>query len=202
MKLHTYVCTSSPRATVQLLVFQLDNFNLMPFQFNSFERDAKTQGRVSLVTRSFISGGKLQDTSPNERNENFVSRNQINRAREGLKKRVEYLSVDAIVVVGNQFQVVVQAQGAHEQTRAPRIAERRGASQVYTRDHCEAAHAEPTMEREVSFVSSPLGTFFFFFFLFLLSFILLLPFYPGCFLCPDQESDRERVTRNCCVGST
>ncbi|KAF3430861.1 hypothetical protein E2986_05529 [Frieseomelitta varia] len=42
------------------------------------------------------------------------------------------------------------AQGAHEQTRASRITERRGASQVYTRDHCEAAHAEPTMEREVS----------------------------------------------------
>ena len=123
-------------------------------------------------------------------------------APKGVKKkeyRVEYLSVDAIVVVGNQFQVVVQAQGAHEQTRASRITERRGASQVYTRDNCEAAHAESTMEREVSFVSRPLATFFFFFFFLLLFFILLLlPLYPGCFLCRPEKRLGTRHAKSLC----
>ena len=105
-------------------------------------------------------------------------------ARKRVKKRMENPSVDAIVVVGNQFQVVVQAQGAHEQTRASRITERCGASQVYTSDHCEAAHAKSTMEREVSFVSSPLGTFFFFFFfLFPLFFFFSLFFFISLSCC-------------------
>lgn len=61
---------------------------------------------------------------------------------------------EVTLLARNQFQAVVQAQGAHEQTRAPRVFKRGGAGEVYTRDQREAENAEPTMERELSFVSN------------------------------------------------
>lgn len=102
--------------------------------------------------------------------------------------------MEVIVSVGNQFQVVVQAQGAYEQTRASGIVERRGTSQVHTRDVGEAAHAKSTMEREVSFVSNPVypsGTSIL---LLLLSFLFfLLPRLCRFFCSPGKRSETRYV---------
>lgn len=68
-----------------------------------------------------------------------------------------------MITVEKQFQIVVQAQRAHEQAGASGVVERSRASQVHTRDHRQAAHPQPTMEREISFVStcnSPWGISF------------------------------------------
>lgn len=68
-----------------------------------------------------------------------------------------------MITVEKQFQIVVQAQRAHEQAGASGVVERSRASQVHTRDHRQAAHPQPTMEREISFVSTcnvSLGNFF------------------------------------------
>lgn len=104
------------------------------------------------------------------------------------------ISVEVIVSVGNQFQVVVQAQGAYEQTRASGIVERRGTSQVHTRDVGEAAHAKSTMEREVSFVSNsvyPSGTSIL---PLLLSFLFfLLPRLCRFFRSPGKRSETRYV---------
>ena len=119
--------------------------------------------------------------------------NEHTRVPQSLKgdREARGISVEVIVSVGNQFQVVVQAQGAYEQTRASGIVERRGTSQVHTRDVGEAAHAKSTMEREVSFVSNPVypsGTSI------LLSFLLfLLPSLCRFFCSPGKRSETRYV---------